>query len=154
VSLTREDVADLRAGDVVEMRWSSYPDVFVRGPLHENSLGALYVGWLCVRYGEGGGAAYGDGELTVISRAPRPLYVNHDRTEPVPGDVVRFVCDDHPDDSYTNAFLPRSDRDALPWVPLTHGPGERYSDEQADCRHLSGWRMVLLVDGETGEVVP
>jgi hypothetical protein len=24
-------------------------------------------------------------EVTVISRAPRPLYVNHDRTEPVPG---------------------------------------------------------------------
>ena len=73
--------------------------------------------------------------LTVVSRVPR-LYVNHDRAVPVPGDVVRS---DGVGDRRV-WFL-----NSLGWQSLG-GTTARYHELPA--------RLRLLVDGETGQVVP
>jgi hypothetical protein len=147
-----EDVADLQPGDLVEMSWEDGFQVqrTYTGALRTGGE-ALYLGDVAVRAPDGM-ASRPHGQLRLISRAPRPLYVNHPRTEPVPGDVVRFEDADHLDDSYTNVYLPRNEQDRKPWLSLTHDPGERYSNEDALCGHLDGWQTRLLVDGETGTV--
>jgi hypothetical protein len=87
-----------------------------------------------------------DWTLTVVSRAPRPLYVNSDRTEPVPGDVVRDADDD--ERSGTWAFVARDwGNRNLPWIPL-HG-----EDRRGCLRGQLPARLRLLVDGTTGQPV-
>jgi hypothetical protein len=90
VTITREQVADLRPGDVVEISDVHWPNgTVVRGPLWLDG-DTLHCAGEYVRHHDGSAPAGGATQtLTVVSRAPRPLYVNHDRTEPVPGDVVR-----------------------------------------------------------------
>jgi hypothetical protein len=94
--ITRADVADLREGDVVRLKWelAGVPGVTftATGPLAQ-CYGVLAVGGYGVRTSTGA-PARPSASLTVVSRAPRPLYVNSDRTEPVPGDVVRDADDD------------------------------------------------------------
>lgn len=145
--ITREQVADLQPGDVVE--------VVYRGSITREASGYVYVNgrkMLCTP--DGDPAAWTSGaELTVVSRAPRPLYANHPRTEPVPGDVVRVICTDAPDDCYTNVYLPRDADEHRPWVELSP-PHSRYERADAEPRDLAGWEMHLLVDGETGQTVP
>jgi hypothetical protein len=143
MTITRADVADLQPGDVVEVVHEAWPTgTVIRGPLTEHPIsGALMVaGDIYVRRFDGSEpAAGGYMHLTVISRAPRPLYVNHPRTEPVAGDVARqesgcpsghtwhYLGDDRP-------HWWRFDDTRIPF------------DENA--------RLSLLVDGETGQVVP
>lgn len=147
--ITREQVADLRPGDVVEIAWPN--GAILHGPLYEED-DHLDLGPLILRYSTGGvGHSMPSCDLTVVSRAPR-LYVNHDRAEPVQGDVVRFIDTRRPDDAYTNVYDNRGDRHR-PWLQLS---GERWTHDQVmprDClrRH---YRLELLVDGETGQVVP
>ncbi len=154
--ITSEQVADLQPGDIVE--YAGHPELKgakVIGPLHlRNGDGTLYVADYVVRDtgGEPGRYAREQLTLTVVSRAPRPMYVNHPRTKPVPGDVVRLT--DCVGDSYTNVYLPRNEQDDEPWLSIHHDPGARYSDEDALVGHLDGWQTRLLVDGETGQVVP
>jgi hypothetical protein len=142
VVITREQVADLRPGDVVELT-----DQFLcttRGPLRElGAGGALLLGaFAVVRYADGGSAGRADWSLTVTSRAPRPLYVNHDRTEPVPGDVVRDADSDD-----TRVWLFDGDApERRPWYPS--------NDTHMCARDDLPTRLRLLVDGETGQVVP
>ncbi len=138
--ITREQVSDLKPGDVVELSWPSLVDdavtLSVRGPLTPKSIGtgnALFVGAQCIR-DQDGDPVHGDRRtLTVVSRAPRPLYVNHHRTEPVPGDTV------HPGDGTLSIAF----RTVNGWV-WPNGTRARVADD--------GLR--LLVDGETGQVVP
>jgi hypothetical protein len=147
VTITREQVADLRPGDVVE--YSGHPDfrgAKIVGPLvaeHD----ALLVGEYVVRRGDGGPPGYRNGDLTltVVSRAPRPLYVNHDRAEPVPGDVVR----DADDDSSTRVWACHAEpvKYLLPWILLAGLSHEVETDELPV-------RLRLLVDGTTGRCVP
>jgi hypothetical protein len=82
MSITREQVAGLRLGDVVEIRDERYPAAVVRGPISR-------VDEEAVAFGDWTFFSEEAMTLTVIERAPRPLYVNHDRTEPLPGDVIR-----------------------------------------------------------------
>ncbi len=138
--ITREQVSDLKPGDVVELSWPSLVDdavtLSVRGPLRESSTGsgdALAVASYGVRE-QDGDPVHGDRRtLTVVSRAPRPLYVNHHRTEPVPGDTV------HPGDGTLSIAF----RTVNGWL-WPNGKEARVAD--------GGLR--LLVDGETGQVVP
>lgn len=138
--ITREQVADLKPGDVVELSRPSTTDdavtLIVRGPLRQVSTvtgDTLYAGSYCVR-DQDGHPVYGPrGTLTVISRAPRPLYVNHHRTEPVPGDTV------HPGDGTLSIAF----RTVNGWV-WPNGTWARVVND--------GLR--LLVDGESGQVVP
>ena len=138
MTITREQVADLQPGDVVELRHSDWPDTVITGPLRSERTGELVIADLVLRWTDGSVATWARdlGNLTVISRAPRPLYVNHDRTESVPGDVMR--------DKDGDIWFSRSTDD---WISNNHGDG---SDEWV--RQYAP--LILLVDGETGQVVP
>ena len=142
MTITREQIADLRPGDVVEFtdgRW--LPGTVLRGPLWAQSNGALLVGDLLVRHVNGNPGRWDNGTFTVISRAP--LYVNHPRTEPVPGDVARDEGSNHA----LAVFI---------FVPEEDG-GPRWLDTAGDWfspAEMCEKRLRLLVDGETGQVVP
>jgi hypothetical protein len=135
VTITREQVADLRPGDVVELTAGDY---VIRGPLHA-SAGELAVHIWTIRLESGApyGGAQPDRTLTVISRAPRPLYVNHDRAKPVPGDVVREEDPDGPTTWLMDSFHTWQSADST----------RKESDPFE-------WPLRLLVDGTTGQVVP
>lgn len=146
MTVTREQVADLQPGDVVEMSGGSLHDAVVRGPVYQRN------GWLLlgpdqvVRTPEGDPTGDRGRTLAVISRAPRPLYVNHDRTEPVPGDVVR------------DADAPSS---ATTYDRCVDGVGIHAWRTTGGVTWLVGDRLAnlparlrLLVDGATGQVVP
>jgi hypothetical protein len=146
VTITREQVADLQPGDVVEMRFPS--GASLRGPLtgvdfgSGLGLGIVDVGW-SVRLSDGTPAwALTDlgATLTVISRAPRPLYVNHPRTEQRPGDVVRDADDDRKPTVWTSDSCDG-------WWLASRGVMVEKSRGQLPTR------LRLLVDGETGQVV-
>lgn len=136
MTITREQVADLRPGDVVELHFTDGYDVerTYRGALRESG-GLLYLAHLSLR-GPDGEPRRRDGTLTVVSRAPR-LYVNHDREKPKSGDVVRDADDqDSP----------------LSWNCVHgtwYGP-----DGISISRSDMPARLRLLVDGETGRCVP
>jgi hypothetical protein len=148
VVITRADVDDLRPGDVVELHRNGWPDgTVVRGPLYAVG-GWLYVAEHSVMSLIGSGVSLGASySLLVVSRAPRPLYVNHDRTEPVSGDVVRDADSD-------------VDTDRRVW--LCDPAGDWWTAHE-DTVRVAGSptfgiefpkRLWLLVDGETGQVVP
>jgi hypothetical protein len=126
--ITREQVADLQPGDVVEVLRRD------RITIAEVGNGRAYP-WLA----DGSDPAWES--LTVVSRAPR-LYVNHPRTEPVPGDVVRDADDENSKRTW------RNDNDGrFCWWGM--GGGEATFNSRAELPdHLR-----LLVDGQTGEVV-
>ncbi len=133
--ITREQVADLREGDIVELVFAQDPNITIRGPLDEDQDGTLQLGRYGVIRFEDGEVPRGgtDRTLTVVSRAPRPLYVNHHRTEPVPGDTV------HPGDGTSSIAF----RTVNGWV-WPNGTWAR----------VAGDGLRLLVDGESGQVVP
>ena len=142
--ITREQVADLREGDVVELQDDRWPGAVLRGPLRESAPGVLRVANKLVRDYEGRPSRFADTQqLTVVSRAPRPLYVNHPRTEPVAGDVVRDADDDT--DTMTWNYAGGSGESVQGWYDR---------DGQGAASHHLPERLRLLVDGETGQVVP
>jgi len=143
--ITREQVADLREGDIVEMSWACEGgQITIRGPLWGGRGEQLSVAGYWVRESDGAPVQAlgprGSRTLTVISRAPQPLYVNHDRSEPVPGDVVRDADSDD-----ANTWVRNRKGFSYEWLNnRTHDyvPREKLPD-----------RLRLLVDGTTGEVV-
>lgn len=150
MTITRADVADLRPGDVVELVHDDWPaGTKLRGPVW-GDRGRLHVGSYIVR--DGAALATPGFSLTVISRAPRPIYVNHDRPVPVLGDVVRTANDE------TRHAMPR-DATAR---PETYGTEEirwwGFSSEFSEWLHCStdylSQPLTLLVDGATGQAVP
>jgi hypothetical protein len=164
VTITREQVRDLQPGDVVEVRFAS--GSLMRGPLTADGyggdplLGIADVHWP-LRLRDGDVQHYLKAcDLAVVSRAPRPLYVNSDRTEPVPGDVVRIEHDGYPDpepgDATVNVYLPTKARPADSWLSIHNNDiGLRYSTDMVipGRGNNARGRAVLLVDGETGQVV-
>ena len=156
--ITREQVVDLQPGDVVEVRQSRYPEVVTTGPVREidGEPGALALGVSTLRYADGLPPSNANLRLTVVSRAPRPLYVNHPRTEPVPGDVVRVeFCTGYEDDWCMNAYAPDADGDMPPWLSIAREEaGCRYTADMVISTPGGNGVMRLLVDGETGQTVP
>lgn len=148
MTITRERIADLCPGDVVELRDDRWPEGTVtRGPLRKTDHGLCVAALMVVDSLGDLFDAGGHRSLTVVSRVPRPLYVNHSRTEPVPGDVVRDA-----DRPTTNVWVYHGlpDEDApwdppLPWAV----PGSGLRRDRAALPA----RLRLLVDGETGEAV-
>jgi hypothetical protein len=144
--ITREQVADLQPGDVVELSFPSGSTI--RGALtregYSNSgLGITSAHWT-VRSASGEVPPFiVDCSLTVVSRAPRPLYVNHPRTEAREHDVVRDGA------GVIRHHGPVSESaDATWWAwELQAGFRWTWTSEPAQPLHL-------LVDGETGQVVP
>lgn len=143
MTITREDVADLRAGDVVELQLATGSTI--RGALTDDrfvgGLGIAGAGWL-IRDSSGDPAYQLDEDATaivVVSRAPRPLYVNHDRTEPVPGDVVR---EEGSPLAHTWHYLGGDDAPERWW---------RFDDTSIPFDKNAS--LILLVDGTTGRGV-
>jgi hypothetical protein len=138
--ITREQAADLREGDVVEATHEDWPaGTIVRGPLYLDGE-TLQVGRIIVRHWDARPPFDTGLTLTVISRAPRPLYVNHPRTEPVHGDIVRD-CDG-------DAWCFQRDEW---WCASEDARG----DDHPDALPITSYRpLTLLWDGETGRVVP
>ena len=150
--ITRDQVSDLREGDVVKT--TGWYELSVEGRVDQINDGSLWLGQYCrLNYGDTDESMpkwtqTPEATLTVVSRAPRPLYVNHPRTEPVRGDVVA-------DANGSGALIwmfagaDGADTDGAPWF-ASHDP-----------RGFDGWYsrssmpdlLRLLVDGETGEVV-
>lgn len=126
--ITTADVADLQAGDVITVTGLNST---ATGPLLEKD-GCLYIaGYLLVRDASGRPFPAID-TLTVVSRAPRPVYVNCDRN-PIAGDVARTAGSS--DDSRTWAF----DGEGWNLVGTGSTPG---SDTPGRYR--------LLIDGDSG----
>lgn len=153
MTITREQVADLREGDVVELRRDDWPDTITRGPLR-TSDGSLEIADMIVRWADGSLPTWvGRGHLTVISRAPRPLYVNHPRTQPVPGDVVRDADSEARAQIWVCGEEPPGDRfeypEARSWLRWNAGNGRWTYFPQSDLPAS----LRLLVNGETGQVV-
>lgn len=143
--ITREQVADLRPGDVVEIGFDS--GSVIRGPLMEDRheagvLRVANVDWVVRDQGGllGGGLQRADASLAVVSRAPEPLYVNHDRSEPVPGDVAKAADGSEPS-GHTWHYLGNEEHGGNWW---------RFDDIIKNVQPRS---LRLLVDGTTGEVV-
>lgn len=142
MNITREQVADLQPGDVVRLvqvceDGSRY---IFEGPVRADGGSALVFADWWLRTDTGDVPEWVD-ELTVVSRAPRPLYVNHDRTEPVTGDVVR------------------DGEGVVRWVARVATGVPSYWSH--DYQPSSGWThhrnppkpLTLLVDGKTGQIV-
>jgi hypothetical protein len=153
VTITREQVADLREGDVVELASDRWGGASMRGPLVQNSYGDLTVGRIgyttaprgfVVRTRDGSPSGWADAHtLTVVSRAPKPMYVNHPRTRPARGDVVRGV------DQHGGPCWDYVGGEIRPWSTVgTIGFDTRR------CRDDLPTRLLLVIDGETGRVVP
>lgn len=124
-----EYLKDAHVGDVVRYHHRAWPrETYVEGPIHGNGLpmvgGSFLSSW----------AEHID-RFEVISRAPRPLYNNHPRSRPRPGDVVI--------------------EDGTAWLHDTWGKWHScHSDWTHDnfIRNNRG-KLTLVIDGETGEVV-
>ena len=139
--ITREQVADLQPGDVVEIVEDDKGDEIThRGPLRREGKYLVLGGFTVTR--PNGGPASWYRTLTVVSRAPRPLYVNHPRTEPVRGDVAR----DNESGNEHRVWVYGRDHGGSTWF------WSEYPTEIAG--HLKTVRLRLLVDGTTGQVVP
>lgn len=126
--ITAADVADLVPGDVITVTGLNST---ATGPLIEKD-GALYIaGYLLVRDASGRPFPAID-TLTMVSRAPRPVYANTWRN-PVAGDVARAA--DSSTDSRTWAF------DGESWTPVGTGsaPGTSTPNQYR-----------LLIDGDSG----
>jgi hypothetical protein len=141
--ITREQVADLRPGDIVELTDTDWKEAVIRGPLWLD-VDRLVVGVYLVRDRDGSPYAAEDRTLTVISRAPRPFYVNHDREHPEPGDAVRDA-DDCTDDRWWR-YISFAATTEYPWelgVSREVGPTHYHRDSLPR-------RLRLLIDGTTG----
>jgi pimeloyl-ACP methyl ester carboxylesterase len=129
MGITREHVADLHEGDVVELIDSEWPGVTIRGPVVNNAG----------RYWSVGSFAFTIPSdrlsLTVVKRVPRPFYINHPRSHPLPGDVVRMTD--------------KTGRQRI--VFLTAGGWLDEFHREHDLRRAD--HPVLLVNGENDEVV-
>lgn len=139
MTITPDQVKDLQPGDVVRIRNYNWPEgTSITGPAYRdperNALKQVYVGGHPI----GTMAFCGTlAEFEIISRAPRPLYVNHRRTWAMKGDVARAAERDDPH--------------------LTWGyDGDRWCSIDTHARTAFGFRpgpLRLLVDGETGQAV-
>ncbi len=155
-----EQIVDLRPGDIVtitDTRWGA--GVKITGPLVKSEHGSLIVGSVKVAHpndpyvaiplvvksstGENSIHASARG-LTVVSRGPRPFYVNVDR-DPEPGDIFRS---DDPADSDDNLTYSPSTFDGK----TLDGFWDNIGGNNIDAAARPPLRR-LLIDGTTGQVV-
>lgn len=148
MSITRERLADLQAGDVVQATHDLWPEgSFIRGPVTPWNDGqprdqALYLCGYPIRTADGGAPSDADRwTILEVEPGPRPVYVNADRMTPAAGDVVRDA-----DDEQT----------ATTWVLVDHDTGPKWLESgvgtERDPATLPA-RLKLLVDGHTGKGV-
>jgi len=148
MAITREQVADLQPGDVVRLICDAWPaGAALEGAVSLNKSDVLIVrlpdrdGQYWLRQSDGSVFDGKNRTLTVISRAPRTLYINHPRTEPRAGDVAKDATGTEPS-GHTWHYL-GDEEDGYYWW--------RFDDRM---RNGQPKVMRLLIDGEIGEVVP
>lgn len=138
--ITAEQVSELQRGDVV--RYTGHPALngaTVEGPLYVGSRSELFVGAeYVVRMQDGAPFTNHDIALAIVSRAPRPLFTNHSRAEPIEGDVVRLADDD----TRSRVWFYMQGAATPGWYDRA---GRRIDGRPGDGRALR-----MLVDGETG----
>ena len=136
--ITAAQLAAVQDGDVVELHEHHWADgVVLVGSVASPEPGVLAIGAVKLQ-DPGWTVAFGPtATLTVISRKPGPVYVNHSRAEPAAGD---FACDADSDEP--GWWFHDDDGD---W--LTRATAVYDRDELPN-------RLRLLVDGNTGQVVP
>jgi hypothetical protein len=116
----------------------------LRGPLWRDTAASLRLRDRTISAMDGAPYASEHRTLTVISRAARPFYVNHDRDHPVLGDAVRDA------DDFTDTRWWRYDNLSptvgWPWqLGATAGVAPTYYPRDSLPR-----RLQLLIDGTTG----
>lgn len=138
--ITAAQIAELRDGDFVELRSLEHDGFVVRGFIrHEGET--KYIGPNLLCWDRGRPASWvNEYRLTVVERAPDPIYVNHRRGTPVRGDVVRNA--DDLNDSRVWMFTEPDG--PLAWVE---------SSDHCRSRDQLPERLLLLVDGQTGWAV-
>jgi hypothetical protein len=122
---------ELRVGDEAELTLDQYPEFVAKGTLRMDGQGCcLSLGpWPIVTNGDS--VMRPDMHLKVTKLAPRPIYANHDREEPVDGDVVR--------DAATTR--------RTTWL---RAEGRWYNTATARPDSELPKSLILLVDGDTG----
>lgn len=139
IRVSVEQVQDLREGDVVTIRNVNWPEgATVTGPLYSQDYSNdLFIAGHPIKTQAACGTP---AEFILIARTPRPVYVNHPRTESAPRDVVR----DADDEGNRNTWFRTHDHGwRSMWTPINRLGRDQLPD-----------RLRLLVDGETGQVVP
>lgn len=133
------NTSELRAGDEVELTFDLFPGFVARGPVSSDEDGCcLRLGPLVIT-SEGRKVLPDDQHLKIVKLAPRPVYVNSEREEPVDGDVVRNAGD-----SSRVSWVRSGDKW---WVAIG---GVMVDSDPA----VIPKRLQLLVDGDTGRTVP
>lgn len=153
MTMTKDDVADLREGDIIEITYTQHPGVILRGPVRNlrPASNSLAVGSSIVRFSDGETGPQID-TVRVIERAARPVYKNSDRTEYKIGDIVTY------DDYYFGRIGPFRYTGEVEWAGsqeaggYTAWVGSRGRANRAPVDHAD--ELILLVDGETIEAVP
>ena len=151
--ITLEQVADLQPGDVIRLESLDWPSgTSISGPLELSEYGALLLhlpnkqGSYVIREANGSVLFGPQRTIELISRAPRPLYVNHPRETPAYGDVVRDAT------GTIRYAVPRTmdRRNGPQWW----GSIEEHDGEWLHCStEFMKKPLTLLWDGETGQVV-
>lgn len=139
-------ISGIRAGDVLKATHARWPEgTYVQGPAYvfgnDLRLAGYAVNFMDRPYWT----------VEVISRAPRPFYVNSDR-DPVEGDIVNYQ-------SGTGIIGPFMHAGSEAWAGARPGgrmtPWRGFPGGHADTGPLyNAGRVVLLVDGLTGKAVP
>lgn len=141
MTITSEQIADLQPGDIV--RYTGHPQAngaTVEGPVYAHTDGSLRVGpGLIIKTTGGLPVADTNIWLAYVSRAQRPLYVNHSRTEPVSNDVARMDNE--------------GSKKVWFYSSVVGNPGW-YDASGARFDRPNGISLRLLVDGTTGQIVP
>ncbi len=142
--ITREQVEDLRLGDVVELRSSLWAaESRARGPVYRDRDAGL-VCCNVVLYPLHGWKPFAEGSsLTLVARAVE--YVNHDRAHMAAGDVARNA-DDNADTRVWYCAEPADT--ALQWFFASADEWTWSGHEEMPAR------LRLLVDGDSGQAVP
>lgn len=139
MTISPAQVKDLQPGDVVRIRSYNWPEgTSITGPAYRDpgrgTLKRLEVGGHPIETMAACGTL---AEFEIVSRAPRPLYVNHQRAWAMKGDVARSAeCD--------NPYLVWG-YDGTRWYLI-----DTRTLAQPD---FNPGPLRLLVDGETGQAV-
>jgi hypothetical protein len=152
--ITREVLAELRPGDLIELHSREHFGYLYRGYVRRER-GYVRLGGATLSWPQEPCTWLKDFRLVVVERAADRLYENSLRAQPVRGDVVRFHdLTGGEVDKETNMYLPDMFSDytaARPWINLSDG--HRYGSDDA-LPHGNGtqanYRITLLIDGTTG----
>ncbi len=87
--MTEPRQTKLRGGDEVQLKLPDWPNVTISGPVQADDQGCCLAIGPFTLVSNGDSALPEGAQLTITKLAPRPFYANHERQEPVQGDVAR-----------------------------------------------------------------